>query len=65
MGSVLVAFILAAGAATFIYSKMGQRIGYSNTQQVWAPSRSRLFLVFIAVSLFFQNNRPLTSRLIP
>ncbi|HPG37527.1 hypothetical protein KC976_02800 [Candidatus Saccharibacteria bacterium] len=52
MGSVLVAFILAAGAATFIYSKMGQRIGYSNTQQVWALVAAVFFLVFIAVFVF-------------
>jgi hypothetical protein len=32
---VLLAVCLGAGVATFIYSKMGRRLGYGNSQNVW------------------------------
>lgn len=35
MTNALVAFFLAAGVGSFVYSKMGKRVGYSNTQSLW------------------------------
>jgi hypothetical protein len=32
---VLLAVLLGAGVATFVYSKMGRRLGYANSQNVW------------------------------
>ncbi len=55
MGSGLISFILAAGVAAFIYSKMGQRIGYSNGKQVWTLVAAVFVLVFIAAFILFKT----------
>ena len=48
MGSGLVALFLAAGVAGFVYSKMGRRVGYGNSQNVWTLVAVTFVLVFIA-----------------
>ena len=55
MGSGLISFILAAGVAAFIYSKMGRRIGYNNGQQVWMLVAAVFVLVFIAAFILFKT----------
>ena len=39
--------MLAAGVAGWTYSKMGRRLGYSNTQSVWVVVGVAFALVFI------------------
>lgn len=49
MGPLLTALIFGAGAATFVYSKSGRRIGYGNGRSVWTLVGVTFVLVFIAV----------------
>lgn len=49
MSQNLIAIILAAGIAAFVYSKVGKRLGYGNTRRVWAV----VGIVFVAAYLVF------------
>jgi len=49
MSKGLISFIFAAGVAAFVYSKMGPRLGYGNTQNVWLLVGVSFGLVFLVV----------------
>ncbi len=49
MGNALISLFVAAGVAAFVYSKMGRRIGYGNTGNVWMTVGVVFVLVFAAV----------------
>ena len=49
MSTTLISLMLAAGVAGWTYSKMGRRLGYSNTQSVWIVVGVVFALVFIFV----------------
>jgi hypothetical protein len=38
-----------AGVAAWVYSKMGRRVGYGNTKNVW----TMVGVVFVLTSIFF------------
>ena len=46
MSNVWISLFLAAGAAAWMYSKMGRRIGYGNDQSVWTIVAVTFVLVF-------------------
>jgi hypothetical protein len=41
--------MFAAGAAAFVYSKVGRRVGYGNNQSVWGV----VTITFVIVFIFF------------
>ncbi len=45
----LYALFFGAGVAAFTYSKMGRRVGYGNTANVWTV----VGVVFLLVTIFF------------
>ncbi|HSX36706.1 MAG TPA: hypothetical protein VLG13_01120 [Patescibacteria group bacterium] len=47
MSNVVIALFMAAGVAGWTYSKMGRRLGYSNTQSVWLIVGVAFALVFV------------------
>jgi len=49
MSSFLVAIMFGAGVAGFAYTRIGRRVGYSNTQNVMVVEA----VIFILASLFF------------
>ena len=49
MSSTLVALMFAAGVAGWMYSKMGRRLGYGNTQNVTVI----VLASFVVAFLFF------------
>ena len=42
-----ISLCFAFGAAGFIYSKMGRRLGYSNTQNVWITVGVAFVIAFL------------------
>jgi hypothetical protein len=46
---VLYSIFFGAGAAAFTYSKLGRRIGYGNTANVWTI----VGVVFVIATIFF------------
>jgi hypothetical protein len=46
---LLYSVFFGAGVAAFVYSKMGKRIGYGNTANVWTV----VGVVFIFATIFF------------
>ena len=55
MSPFLISLMLAAGSATFVYSKAGPRLGYGNTKNIWlitAITFGLVFLVFIILLTF-------------
>jgi hypothetical protein len=55
MSKLLTALILAAGLATFVYAKVGRRIGYSNPSGVWQLVGITFVLSFIIVFVLFST----------
>jgi hypothetical protein len=49
MSDTLISLLVAASTATFVYTKLGRRIGYGNTQNVWAIVAVSFVIVFIVV----------------
>jgi hypothetical protein len=47
MSDTLLSLMLAAGVATFVYTKMGPRLGYGNTKSVWTVVGVCFGLVFL------------------
>jgi hypothetical protein len=45
----LVAVCFGAGVAAFIYSKMGRRVGYGNTKNIW----TLIGVIFVIATLVF------------
>jgi hypothetical protein len=45
----LFSLFFAAGVAGFVYSKMGQRLGYGNSQNVWVT----VGVVFVIAAIVF------------
>jgi low affinity Fe/Cu permease len=44
MSNAMLSLFVAAGVATFAYTKLGRRVGYGNTKQVW---------IIVAVTFIF------------
>ena len=55
MSNALIAFFLAAGGATFMYSKMGKRVGYGNQQNVLVLVVITFVLIFIMMMIFLNT----------
>jgi len=53
MGNVLLSFIFAAGAGAFVYAKVGRRLGYTNTGNVWTIVGITSFLTFLVFMILF------------
>lgn len=49
MSNVLISLMMAAGVATFVYTKMGPRLGYGNSQNVWLVVGVSFVLVFLVL----------------
>jgi hypothetical protein len=47
--TLLYALFFGAGAAAFVYTKMGRRIGYGNSQNVWLI----VGVTFVLVTIVF------------
>lgn len=45
----LFSIFFGAGVAAFMYSKMGRRIGYGNSQNIWTT----VLVTFVLASIFF------------
>lgn len=46
MSDVWISLFMAAGVAAWVYSKMGRRVGYGNSQNVWTLVGVSFVLVF-------------------
>ncbi|HVX24573.1 MAG TPA: hypothetical protein VG992_04525 [Candidatus Saccharimonadales bacterium] len=46
---LLYSIFFGAGVAGFAYTKMGRRLGYSNTQNLWTV----VAITFVLVTIFF------------
>jgi len=53
MSNFLISFILAAGAGALVYSQIGKRVGYGNTQRVWILVISTFLIVLILLLITF------------
>jgi len=51
MNNALYAFFFGLGVAGFVYSRMGRRIGYGNTQNVWVI----VGISFVMATFFFYS----------
>ncbi|HVC36193.1 MAG TPA: hypothetical protein VNE40_01975 [Candidatus Dormibacteraeota bacterium] len=49
MTDTLTSLFIAAGAAAWVYSKMGRRVGYGNSQRVWTLVGAIFVVVFIVI----------------
>ena len=49
MGNAFISLFMAAGVAAFVYAKMGRRVGYGNTANVWTLVAIVFVLVFAAM----------------
>lgn len=47
--NLLMAVFFGAGVAAWSYSKLGRRVGYGNTQNVWTV----IGVIFVLTSAFF------------
>jgi len=52
--NVMLSFFVAAGVAAFTYSKMGRRVGYGNTQNVFTIVAVVFVITLIVVYTLFQ-----------
>jgi len=59
MTKLTISLILAAGVAAFVYSKMGKRIGYTNTKKLWMVIAASFIVAFgiiiLTISLFIHK----------
>lgn len=55
MGSGLISLFIAAGVAGFAYSKLGQRIGYGNSQSVWTIVVAAFVVSFLIVFILLHT----------
>ncbi len=52
MSNNIFSLIIASGAAAFVYTQMGKRIGYGNTSRVWIMvAVTLLFTFFVVITL--------------
>lgn len=54
MSPFLISFILGAGAGALAYSKLGQRVGYGNSTDVWKLVGIAFVLTFIIVYILLK-----------
>lgn len=47
--NLLFALFFGAGVAAFVYSKMGRRVGYGNSKNVWTV----VGVVFVIITIVF------------
>lgn len=55
MSPFIISLMFAAGSAAFVYAKVGPRLGYGNTKNVWlltGVAFGLIFLVFIILLTF-------------
>lgn len=55
MGNGLLSLFVAAGVAAFVYSKMGRRVGYGNSQNVWTLVGVSFALTFLVVFILLKT----------
>jgi hypothetical protein len=55
MGNGLIALFVAAGVAAFVYTKMGPRLGYGNSTNVWTVVGISFVLVFAMVYILLRT----------
>jgi len=53
MSPLILAIIFSAGVGALVYSQIGKRIGYSNTQRVWTLVGGSFVLAFIILMITF------------
>lgn len=51
MGSVLTSLFIAAGISAFVYAKLGRRVGYGNSQNVWTLVGISFAMSFVVMLL--------------
>ncbi|HEY1063709.1 MAG TPA: hypothetical protein VGE30_00240 [Candidatus Saccharimonadales bacterium] len=49
MSDILIALFIAAGVAGLAYSKLGRRVGYANSANVWTLVAVAFVLAFLVV----------------
>ncbi len=49
MGTTLTALMLSAGVAGLVYSLLGKRIGYGNSQAVWTLTGIGFVMTFVVI----------------
>lgn len=47
MSNAFISLFIAAGTAAWVYSKLGRRVGYGNTQNIWVLVGGTFVLVFL------------------
>lgn len=55
MSNALISLFLAAGIAAFVYSKMGPRLGYGNSQNVWTVVGVVFVLIFVMMMVLLST----------
>jgi len=53
MSPIMLSIILSAGVGALVYSQIGKRIGYGNTQRVWTLVLGAFVFAFIILMLTF------------
>lgn len=54
MSNALLSVFIAAGVAGFAYTKLGRRVGYGNSQQVWIIVAVAFVLSYLFVFTFLK-----------
>lgn len=55
MGNALLSLMLAAGIAGFVYSRLGRRIGYGNSGNVWKMVGLSFVLSFLIIFILLKT----------
>ena len=51
MSPFIISLMFAAGSAAFVYTKMGPRLGYGNTKNVWLITGVAFGLIFLVFTI--------------
>ena len=56
MSDLIISIILAAGVGTFVYTKMGKRLGFGNLKKLWiavvVSSIAAFIVIYLSIILF-------------
>lgn len=55
MGSALTSLFVAAGIAAFVYAKLGRRVGYGNSKNVWTLVGISFVMAFVVMLLLIST----------
>jgi hypothetical protein len=55
MGNTLLSVFIAAGIAAFAYSKLGRRLGYGNSRNVWTMVIVSFALSFLVMMVLLNT----------